>query len=592
MKRLSVALFALTAALAAQAEAPHNVILFVPDGLRSEMVTPRNAPSMAQLAHDGVYFANSHSLFPTFTTANASGLSTGHYLGDTGDFSNTIYVGFPVPGAHDSVTPFVENDTVLGDLDKHFGGNYLDEVTVLEQAANQGYNTAAVGKLGPTLIFSHTKRDGKETVVIDDRTGRADGVPLPGWLAEAMTMNDITVATPSRGDNSAEGTQVANTQQLNYFTKVITKLLLPKFQQDGKPFLLVYWSRDPDGSQHNQGDSPDSLVPGINGPTSLAAIKNADDQVGKLRQTLAELGLDKTTDIIVSADHGFSTISRLAKSRAAEDRYDDVPVGFLPPGFLALDLASALGMPLSDPDAGNARVAQGHHPKQGNGLLGKDPASPDLVVAANGGSDLIYIPASPSAHYVAGRAINFLLHQDYVSGLFVDPGLGEFPGTLPMSEINLDGHAVTPHPSIIVNFASFSTGCDKPTTCSVDISDTTLNHGQGMHGSFSRGDTFNFTAAIGPGFKAGYKDQVPVSNADVGETIAALLQLNMPRNGVLIGRPMSEAFPGGSEPKVESIVLKSKPSADGQVTVLKMQKVGETRYFDTAGFKGRTLGLD
>ncbi len=592
MKRLSVALFALTAALAAQAEAPHNVILFVPDGLRSEMVTPRNAPSMAQLAHDGVYFANSHSLFPTFTTANASGLSTGHYLGDTGDFSNTIYVGFPVPGAHDSVTPFVENDTVLGDLDKHFGGNYLDEVTVLEQAANQGYNTAAVGKLGPTLIFSHTKRDGKETVVIDDRTGRADGVPLPGWLAEAMTMNDITVATPSRGDNSAEGTQVANTQQLNYFTKVITKLLLPKFQQDGKPFLLVYWSRDPDGSQHNQGDSPDSLVPGINGPTSLAAIRNADDQVGKLRQTLAELGLDKTTDIIVSADHGFSTISRLAKSRAAEDRYDDVPVGFLPPGFLALDLASALGMPLSDPDAGNARVAQGHHPKQGNGLLGKDPASPDLVVAANGGSDLIYIPASPSAHYVAGRAINFLLHQDYVSGLFVDPGLGEFPGTLPMSEINLDGHAVTPHPSIIVNFASFSTGCDKPTTCSVDISDTTLNHGQGMHGSFSRGDTFNFTAAIGPGFKAGYKDQVPVSNADVGETIAALLQLNMPRNGVLIGRPMSEAFPGGSEPKVESIVLKSKPSADGQVTVLKMQKVGETRYFDTAGFKGRTLGLD
>ena len=592
MKRLSVALFALTASLGARAEAPHNVILFVPDGLRSEMVTPRNAPAMAQIAHDGVYFANSHSLFPTFTTANASGLSTGHYLGDTGDFSNTIYVGFPVPGAHDSVTPFIENDTVLGDLDKHFGGNYLDEVTVLEQAANQGYNTAAIGKLGPTLIFSHTKRDGKETIVIDDRTGRADGVPLPGWLAEAMTMNDITVATPSRGDNSAEGTLVANTQQLNYFTKVITKLLLPKFKQDGKPFLLIYWSRDPDGSQHNQGDSPDSLVPGINGPTSLAAIRNVDDQVGKLRQTLAELGLDNNTDIIVSADHGFSTISRQAKSRAAEDRYDDVPVGFLPPGFLALDLASALGMPLSDPDAGNARVAQGHHPRSGNGLLGKDPASPDLVVAANGGSDLIYIPASPSAHYVAGRAINFLLHQDYVSGLFVDPALGEFPGTLPMSEINLDGRAVTPHPSIVVNFASFSTGCDKPTTCSVDISDTTLNHGQGMHGSFSRGDTFNFTAAIGPGFKAGYKDQVPVSNADVGQTIAALLQLNMPRNGVLIGRPMSEAFPGGVEPKVESIVLKSKPSLDGQVTVLKMQKVGDTRYFDTAGFKGRTLGLD
>ena len=37
-----------------------------------------------------------HSLFPTFTMANASGMATGHYLGDTGDFSNTIYTGFPV----------------------------------------------------------------------------------------------------------------------------------------------------------------------------------------------------------------------------------------------------------------------------------------------------------------------------------------------------------------------------------------------------------------------------------------------------------------------------------------------------------------
>jgi hypothetical protein len=55
---------------------------------------------------------------------------------------------------------------------------------------------------------------------------------------------------------------------------------------------------------------------------------------------------------------------------------------------------------------------------------------------------------------------------------------------------------------------------------------------------------------------------------------------------------MSEAFTGGTEPKTESVVLKSKPGPDGQVTILKMQKVGETRYFDTAGFKGRTLGLD
>ena len=45
---------------------------------------------MAAVRDQGVNFANPHSLFPTFTTANASGMATGHYLGDTGDFSNTI----------------------------------------------------------------------------------------------------------------------------------------------------------------------------------------------------------------------------------------------------------------------------------------------------------------------------------------------------------------------------------------------------------------------------------------------------------------------------------------------------------------------
>ena len=34
-----------------------------------------------------------------------------------------------------------------------------------------------------------------------------------------------------------------------------TKVVLPLFKARGKPFVLVYWSRDPDGTQHNQGDS-------------------------------------------------------------------------------------------------------------------------------------------------------------------------------------------------------------------------------------------------------------------------------------------------------------------------------------------------
>ena len=38
--------------------------------------------------------------------------------------------------------------------------------------------------------------------------------------------------------------------------------------------------------------------------------------------------------------------------------------------------------------------------------------------------------------------------------MFVDDDLGRFPGTLPMSQLGLKGKAVTPHPSIVVNFRS------------------------------------------------------------------------------------------------------------------------------------------
>src|ERR1700712_822061 len=98
MRLFAMCLLAATA-LSGLAEAqtrPHNIVLFVADGLRPGMVNDRTAPTMTALMERGVRFTNTHSLFPTFTTANASGMATGHMLGDSGDFSNYIYVGFPV----------------------------------------------------------------------------------------------------------------------------------------------------------------------------------------------------------------------------------------------------------------------------------------------------------------------------------------------------------------------------------------------------------------------------------------------------------------------------------------------------------------
>ena len=75
------------------AHGPRNAIIFVADGLRRNSVNATDTPTLLKIRQQGVDFANSHALFPTFTTANASGIATGHYLGDTGDFSNTLHPG-------------------------------------------------------------------------------------------------------------------------------------------------------------------------------------------------------------------------------------------------------------------------------------------------------------------------------------------------------------------------------------------------------------------------------------------------------------------------------------------------------------------
>jgi hypothetical protein len=598
---LSVGLTVLCAGTAfGQNNTPHNLILFVPDGLRGQIVTPQTAPAMAEVRDKGVNFKNSHSLFPTFTTANASAMATGHYLGDTGDFSNTIYTGYPVAHADGTVTPFLEVNPVIIDVDEHFGGDYLNEETVLKMARAKGYSTAAIGKVGPTLIFDHTDKpgaDGLHSIVMDDATGGKNGVPLSEEMKAALTKANLPLATPPRGDNGkagdakTPGTVVPNTAQQAYFADVASKIVLPMFKDRGKPFVLMFWSRDPDGSQHNTGDSLNTVTPGINGPTSLAGIKNADNNLAQLRKALDDLGLTATTNIVIAADHGFSTISKESKtSPSTKISYEDTPKDFLPMGFLAIDLAKALDLPLFDPNNKNARVADNAHPKAGNGLLGHDPAKPELVVATNGGSDLIYLPNQDRK--LARRAINALLEQDYVSGLFVHDDLGRFPGTLPISQLGLKGKAVTPTPSIVVNFRSYVAGCDQPTNCSVEVADTVLRQGQGMHGSFGRGDTLNFMAAIGPDFKSGFVDPLPVSNADVGATAAKLLGLTPKHNGNLIGRVMTEAMPNGATPQAYSGTVKSQPSANGLRTVLNFQRVSKQRYFDAAGFPGRTVGLD
>ena len=114
-----------------------------------------------------------------------------------------------------------------------------------------------------------------------------------------------------------------------------------------------------------------------------------------------------------------------------------------------------------------------------------------------------------------------------------------------------------------------------------------------MHGSFNRADTFNNMIAYGPDFKKGFEDKAPVGNTDVPLTVASILKLEIPHKGNLLGRILVEALAGGPETVEWSRATKlSRPADNGKQTVLVFQLMGDTLYFDAAGFPGETVGLE
>ena len=596
---LAMGAMAAVATVGWRAAHPHrNLVIFVADGLRYDAVNPADAPEMSRVRREGVDFADSHALFPTLTTPNASAIATGHGLGDTGDFANSVYVGDPpLKAAFLSLTPFLEDDPTLGDMNRRFGGNYLREGSLVAAARAAGLQTAVVGKLGPAAIQDVTARDGRGTVVIDDATGQPEGLPVSADVAQALKDAGLATAAPDRGLNAypgtatAPGVKVANVEQQDWFARVAADVLLPRFKAAGRPFVLVFWSRDPDGTQHNQGDSLGALSPGIDGPTTRAAVRNADTDLARLRAALRRLGLEGSTDVVVTADHGFSTISKAsATSPAARVAYPDVPAGLLPPGFLALDLGRALGLPVWEPNGLDISVTG--HPQHASAVLGRDARRPDIAIGANGGSDAIWL-LTPAGRAMAPRIADALSRQDYTGGLYAADRLGPVAGALPFGAVGLEGGARTPRPDLLVSFRSYPLGCARPLLCGIDVADTDLQQGQGIHGGFGRADTRNMMAAIGPDFRRGYVDPSPVANLDWAPTLAHVLGLRLAGHGALRGRVMDEALARGAQPpQATARRVSSTPAANGFTTVVDLEAVrGGPAYASASGAKGRTLGL-
>ena len=105
---------------------------------------------------------------------------------------------------------------------------------------------------------------------------------------------------------------------------------------------VVFWHCDPDKTQHRHA---------VGHPQVLEALREADRNVGRLVAALDELGLSERYDLVVTSDHGFSTVVPELGQPRVGDALE--ATGFAP----GEAVVAGSGIYLADPERASSAVA-------------------------------------------------------------------------------------------------------------------------------------------------------------------------------------------------------------------------------------------
>lgn len=496
------------------------VLLIVWDGLRPDAVTQRDTPNLYALAREGVRFDHHHSVFPTITMVDAAALATGGAPGAAGILGDWMYfapvldlrtaASIPQIGGLLGAPIDLENSKYLAALDGPgaLDGHLLGMEGIASELRHAGGYSGIFGKRGPTFLFDDQAAGGLSGGTQGNYMFVADDLAAPPLAA-----NLLAGAPPIKhGDFASGGARDA------WFARMVVDHGLPAAKAasaGGHPALIVFWQRNPDLAQH---------LAGLGTAPALDALRNCDQNLGRIRGALATLGIADRTDLIVVSDHGFATI------RA------QVSLG---------DLLVAAGIKQS-------------------------ADSTDIVIARNGGYDLVYLSRDRYATRDARRealtrVVNFAEAKEWSGPIFsqrlargVNPAgredhSGWIPGTFSEETIGIGDSPRSP--DLIISFRELSgatnlglTGPQNPAfvigsggeeripnlsaaivrpVAGVVYSDlrpeSHLTTGMGIHGAAGAREIHNFCAAAGPDFRRHFVDAAPTGNLDVNATIRALL---------------------------------------------------------------------
>jgi hypothetical protein len=561
-------------------------------------------PNYFALARSGVVFADHHSVYPTFTMMNSASIATGAYPAAHGFYGNVVYVpnarGKNAKGSDIdfSAPAFIEDFGVVEAVRDSYQGKLTLVSTMFEAAQAKGLKTAAIGKFGAAFIQDY-KRGG---FILDEDAAMplsfAKELQQAGYALPRNTVNAYDPGALGLANNNGDPTAPIAIQRLkdgqtanpldqtgalsrrgfNYLTDVFINFILP----NKKPDLTVFWSKEPDATTHAYG-------PGTY--NSIDATRMNDEILGKVVDKIRQLGWGQTTDIIITQDHNHSTVSGdvshyplrtvIDGNVGSQDSNGYSVSGFVRTaelltrdGIKAYDGAGCREVPTlsgiltdgthvlaSRTDSDGSVCGKPQTYTSPSYVLPKQLPAGSVVVAANAGSDYLFVPdANPDT--VRAAVISMQSRMQF-GAIFVSDKYGAIAGTLPMSLINTENKVGGRSPDIIVSF-SFDENAAVAGRRGTGYA-SSINR-RGDHGSFSPTDVRISLMAHGPHFKSGFFDTLPTANVDLAPTVARILNLSMPE---VQGRALEEALDGG--PFITDYTVMSKTHQSSKKTGLKVK---------------------
>ena len=248
-------------------------LLIVRDGLRPDYVTREVMPNLHALGARGVVFTDHHAVYPTVTRVNAASISTGAYPETHGLMGNAVFF----PGVDPTRFLSTSERANLLRIEEAEEGRLLTAPTLGERLQGAGLRmlVASAGSSGSSYLLNHRVAGGG---IIHYEYA------LPEALGDAVQERlgpPPPAAIPNRDRN-------------RYIVDAFLEVGLEQID----PVVTVLWLSDPDTTAHANG---------IGHPTSVAALRAVDEEIGRIQDGLHAAEQLHAFNIWVTSDHGFST---------------------------------------------------------------------------------------------------------------------------------------------------------------------------------------------------------------------------------------------------------------------------------------------